>query len=59
MARVIVEIDGERHRLTKDRKLDFDCEDCSLVDKCNKLEAICSIFKSDGGSYHFVKDDAP
>lgn len=57
MARVIVEIDGERHRLTKDRKLDFDCEDCSLVEKCNKLEAICSIFKSEGGSYHFVKEE--
>lgn len=56
MAKVIVEIDGERHRLTKDRGA-FDCEECSLRDRCNRLEAICSIFKSEGGSYHFVKDE--
>jgi len=56
MPRVIVEIDGERHRLTKAKKLDYECEDCSLKDRCNRLEAICSIFKSESGSYHFEKE---
>ena len=57
MARVVVEIDGERHILTKDKgAFELECVKCSLTDKCNRLEAICSIFKEHGGSYHFVKD---
>ena len=59
MARVVVEIDGERHILKKDRGFKLECSGCSLQDKCNKLEAICSIFKEHGGSYHFEKEDAP
>ena len=59
MARVVVEIDGERHILKKDRGFELECSGCSLQDKCNKLEAICSIFKEHGGSYHFEKEDAP
>lgn len=54
MTRVVVEIDGERHILTKDKgSFELECVKCSLTDKCNRLEAICSIFKEHGGSYHF------
>ena len=46
MTKVIVEIDGERHRLVKDKwTFELECVKCSLTDKCNRLEAICSIFK--------------
>lgn len=45
--KVIVEIDGERHRLVKPRKiLDSLCLNCSLLGKC----PICC------GPYHFVKE---
>ena len=56
MARVVVEINGERHVLVKDRTFEMECSTCSLRDKCNRLEAICSIFKEHGGSYHFIKE---
>ena len=42
MTKVIVEIDGERHRLVKDKgTFELECVKCSLTDKCNRLEAIC------------------
>lgn len=46
----------ERHILKKDRGFELECVKCSLTDKCNRLEAICSIFKEHGGSYHFERD---
>ena len=58
MARVVVEINGERHILTKDKgSFELECVKCSLTDKCNRLEAICSIFKEYGGSYHFEREE--
>lgn len=57
MARVVIEINGERHILTKDKgSFELECVKCSLTDKCNRLEAICSIFKSESGSYHFERE---
>ena len=57
MSRVVVEIDGERHVLKKDRTFELECEGCSMKDRCNRLEAVCSIFKENGGSYHFEKEE--
>lgn len=55
MTKVIVEIDGKRHRLVKDKK-DIDCsKDCSLRDYCYaQPDAICNVFDS---GYHFEKDE--
>lgn len=57
MARVVIEINGERHILKKDRAFGIECAECSLQEVCNRLEAICSIFKEHGGSYHFEKEE--
>lgn len=54
MARVVVEINGERHILTKDRGA-FECDDCSLVAYCNQIDGMCVQF-GDASGYHFVKD---
>lgn len=55
MARVVVEIDGERHILVKDKK-GFDCEkDCSLRDYCLMWkDTICNAFEK---GYHFEKEE--
>ena len=55
MTKVIVEIDGERHRLVKD-KYGIDCDkDCSLRDYCLMWkDTICNAF---GEGYHFEKED--
>ena len=61
MARVIVEIDGERHILVKDKK-GIDCDkDCSLRDYCLMWnyclmwkDTICNAF---GEGYHFEKEE--
>lgn len=54
MTKVIVEIDGERHRLVKDKD-DIDCaKDCSLCTFCfGNDDTICDSF---GEGYHFEKD---
>lgn len=54
MARVVVEINGERHILAKDRGA-FDCGGCSLVAYCNQLDGMC-VQLADASGYHFVKD---
>ena len=55
MTKVIVEIDGKRHRLVKDMK-DTDCgKDCSLRDYCLMwIDVICNAF---GEGYHFEKEE--
>ena len=55
MARVVVEIDGERHILVKDKK-SIDCDkDCSLRDYCLMWkDTICNAF---GEGYHFEKEE--
>lgn len=55
MARVVVEIDGERHILTKDKD-DIDCDkDCSLREHCLMWkDIICNAF---GEGYHFEKEE--
>ena len=55
MAKVIVEIDGKRHRLVKDKD-DIDCDkDCSLRDYCLMWkDTICNAF---GEGYHFEKEE--
>lgn len=55
MAKVIVEIDGVRHRFVKDKQ-DFDCnKDCSLRDYCLMWkDIICNSF---GEGYHFEKEE--
>lgn len=55
MTKVIVEIDGKRHRLVKDKK-DIDCsKDCSLRDYCyTQPDTICNVFDS---GYHFEKEE--
>ena len=54
MTKVIVEIDGERHRLVKDKD-EIDCaKDCSLCTFCfGHDDTICDSF---GEGYHFEKD---
>lgn len=54
MTKVIVEIDGKRHRLVKDKK-DTACgKDCSLRDYCyTQPDTICMF---DSG-YHFEKEE--
>lgn len=54
MARVVVEIDGERHILIKDKGA-FECDDCSLVAYCDQIDGMCVQF-GDASGYHFVKD---
>lgn len=54
MTKVIVEIDGERHRLVEDDN-DIDCVNCSLRTFCLEGEdVICNSF---GEGYHFEKED--
>lgn len=55
MTKVIVEIDGERHRLVKDKD-DIDCvKDCSLYKFCFGYDdTICDSF---GYGYHFEKEE--
>ena len=52
MNRVVIEINGVRHTLVKDKKRWFDCDQCSLAEKCRQTEVLlCNLFND--GYYHF------
>jgi hypothetical protein len=53
MKKIVVEIDGVRHRLVKETDFEL-CENCSLEKECSN--AICDSFKLDG-YYHFEKEE--
>lgn len=54
MKKIIVEIDGVRHRLVKDRGIE--CNQCSLYAVCK--EPICIPFKKSDKSFcHFEKEE--
>lgn len=55
MTKVIVEIDGERHRLVKDNKGIGCGRGCSLRDYCLMWkDTICNAFEK---GYHFEKEE--
>lgn len=54
MKKIVVEIDGVRHRLVKDRGIE--CNQCSLYAVCK--EPICIPFKKSDKSFcHFEKEE--
>lgn len=53
MKKIIVEIDGVRHRLVEETAFEL-CENCSLEKECSN--AICDSFKKDGYC-HFEKEE--
>ena len=55
MKKIVVEIDGVRHRLVKDRG-NIECNQCSLYAVCK--EPICIPFKKSDKSFcHFEKEE--
>ncbi len=57
MDKFVIEINGVRHTLVKNKRRWFDCDLCSLADLCRKKEVLlCNIADSSDNHFEIRKD---
>ena len=57
MAKVVIEVDGKRHVLVKQKRELQPCNECSIYDICKRGEWICECLTDGESGYIFEKEE--